>query len=75
MATKTISIDMAAYERLTSARRGNESFSRVIRRLVPAPLDVDAFLAGLDAAPIGDAAVKAVERHERARHAPSARKR
>ncbi len=75
MATKTISIDMAAYERLTAARRGNESFSRVIRRLVPAPLDVDAYLAGLDASPIGYTAAKAVERHEEARHAPSARTR
>lgn len=33
MATKTISIDMEAYERLRSARLApNESFSRVIKR-------------------------------------------
>jgi predicted CopG family antitoxin len=33
MATKTISVDLAAYGRLTSARsRPNESFSSVIRR-------------------------------------------
>jgi predicted CopG family antitoxin len=33
MATKTITIDMVAYERLTAARlRRDESFSQVIRR-------------------------------------------
>lgn len=33
MATKTISIDMEAYERLRAARQSpNESFSRVIKR-------------------------------------------
>jgi predicted CopG family antitoxin len=37
MAVKTITIDMAAYELLSAEKRGNESFSKVIkRRLKPA---------------------------------------
>lgn len=32
MATKTISLELDAYERLKRAKRGNESFSAVVRR-------------------------------------------
>jgi hypothetical protein len=32
MATKTISLEMDAYERLKQAKRGKESFSAVVRR-------------------------------------------
>ncbi len=32
MAVKTITIDMAAYELLSAEKRGNESFSKVIKR-------------------------------------------
>ncbi len=32
MATKTISLELDAYERLKRAKRGNESFSSVVRR-------------------------------------------
>jgi len=40
MATKTISVDMVAYERLCAARsRPNESFSQVIRRAAWSPLE------------------------------------
>ena len=73
MATKTITIDLVAYERLTNVRRGNESFSRVIRRVIPPPLDVEGYLADLDAKPLSEAAARAVEAHEHDRHRPSNR--
>ncbi len=75
MATKTISVDLDAYRRLKSARRGKESFSMVIKRMIHRPLDVDKYLDSLDAAPMSGGAVKAVEAHETARHVPSGRAR
>ena len=55
MATKTISIDLQAYERLRNARlTPDESFSQVIRRAVwpPAPRTAAAMLAALDGVPV-----------------------
>lgn len=57
MATKTISIDLEAYERLRRARRTrSESFSKVIKRAtwpVP-PRTAGALLKALDGAPVMD---------------------
>lgn len=55
MATKTISVDLVAYERLRRARlRPDESFSRVIRRARwdTNPSTAQSLLDALDAAPV-----------------------
>lgn len=69
MSTKTISIDLEAYRRLVGARRGAESFSKVIKRVVRPRFDVAAYLDGLEAAPMGVDTVKAVEEQVAARSA------
>ena len=57
MATKTICIDIEAYERLRRARRTrNESFSKVIKRAVwpTPPHTAAALLTVLESAPLMD---------------------
>lgn len=75
MATKTISIDLEAYDRLTRARLGNESFSRVIKRTIRPGIDIKTYLSDLDCHPLGDDALAAIDKHERQRHTPLARER
>jgi predicted CopG family antitoxin len=49
MATKTITLEMDAYEKLAAAKRGRESFSSVVRRCIlpGAPRDGASVLAAL----------------------------
>ena len=75
MATKTITIDLEAYNRLKAVRRDHESFSQIIKRVVRARLDVDAYMARLDENPMSRNATAAIEEHLRRRHAPSERTR
>jgi predicted CopG family antitoxin len=75
VATKTISIDLDAYRRLRSARRGNESFSQVIKRLVHPPVDAAAYVAGIESTTMGRDAANAVREHVAARHRPRGRRR
>jgi predicted CopG family antitoxin len=75
MPTKTISIDTHAYRRLTRARRGSESFSEIIKRVVPEPFNLDRWLKNIRRSGISDETAEAVERHVTARRRRSRRSR
>jgi predicted CopG family antitoxin len=62
MAVKTITIDLEAYERLAAEKRGNESFSRVIKRRCKRATTAANLLANLDAVCLSTAALQGVER-------------
>ena len=57
MATKTISLELDAYEKLRRAKREGESFSVVVRRARFGPPDASGatILAALDELPVRDA--------------------
>jgi predicted CopG family antitoxin len=70
MATKTISIDLEAYDRLRRARRTpNESFSRVIKRATwpTPPRTSGSFLRALES--VGTLDVSEIDRLEAAQRA------
>lgn len=68
MATKTITIDLEAYGRLSKARRDNESFSEVIKRVVPEPFDLDEWLKMVRRIGISDEVADAIHEHVATRH-------
>ncbi len=71
MATKTISIDTDAYDRLKVAQKENESFSQTIKRVVPKPIDLDQWYAELDAlGPFGKKFSRAVADQVDGRRSP-----
>ena len=61
MATKTISVDIEAYERLKSVQKENESFSQTIKRVIRKPIDFDQWLKSIEQSPLSDEAIEAVE--------------
>jgi predicted CopG family antitoxin len=74
MATKTISIDLEAYERLRAVRHENESFSQAIKRVVKPPFDFEAFRRRVESTSLSDKAIEAIEQHIDDRHQPSDRR-
>jgi predicted CopG family antitoxin len=62
MAVKTITIDMEAYEILLKAKKGKESFSKVIKRtLLPQRKTARNLLENLDTILLSDDTLNAVE--------------
>jgi predicted CopG family antitoxin len=61
VATKTITIDVEAYERLRKHRRANESFTELIKRLVPEPIDLEVWFRAIEEMPLSRKAVQAIE--------------
>ena len=71
MATKTITIDMGAYERLKAVQKDKESFSQVIERVIVKPLDFQRFLKNIRKTSIREEATRAIEAQIEKRHIPS----
>lgn len=75
MPTRTISIDLEAYDRLAQARRNGESFSEIIKRVMPPAFDVDAWLARLRSGGISERTAEAMEKHVASRRRRTRRRR
>jgi predicted CopG family antitoxin len=73
--TRTITIDVEAYERLKSVQKPDESFSRTIKRVIRRPTDLRAWFAAMDHHVMSRGAAEAIaeQRSRRSRRGPRAR--
>ena len=60
---------------MRAAGKPTESFSQTIKRVVLKPVDLKAWFAAMDRAPLSRQAAKAIGRHVKARSRPSRRPR
>jgi predicted CopG family antitoxin len=60
---RNIQLDAEAYRRLSEAKQNGETLSDVIRRLIPAPIDFDAWMKEIEAHPLSKRAAKAIMDH------------
>jgi predicted CopG family antitoxin len=75
MAKKRITLDVEAYGRLMAARRGDESFSETIKRVVPDRPRVESWLSSSSKVKFSEEFVEAVEEQIKSRARPSRRSR
>ncbi len=75
MATKTITIDLDAYNLLKAVQKDTESFSQLIKRVVTKPLDMQQFRKRLSSHPLSEEAAQAIETQVQNRQIPSRRTR
>jgi hypothetical protein len=68
MATKTITIDVDAYERLKSVQKPTESFGQTIKRVVRKPINLNAWFAAMDRAGLSRQAANAIARRPAVQH-------
>jgi len=61
MPSKNISIDLDVYLLLRSQKKGGESFSMVIKRLIPEPFDFKKWIEEMDADPLSDKTIASIE--------------